>query len=242
MKRESSPARTVTSGGGKHSFTARGQGEAESWEKRGLPSPAPGGAPGGAVPREKRRLRVGDQLTLQLPVWGSQGHWCSHLQGLWQPGPYQPNGHSAGRSQDSGGGLGGQASLHCQDVPGCGQSQADTEAAPGGAPSRLTQGTFLLTLHTGVSSEARGTGAGPLHRVTGGSIMTLTLLGTVFPEEATGTSWGGGRGCLCQTWPCPPLPGWGPGDCKCIFSTPSGPVGSRVLPKGSSGEPATWQA
>ena len=133
-------------------------------------------------------------------------------------------------------------SLRCQDAPGCGQSQADTEAAPGGAPSRLTQGTFLLTLHTGVSSEARGTGAGPLHRVTGGSIMTLTLLGTVFPEEATGTSWGGGRGCLCQTWPCPPLPGWGPGDCKCIFSTPSSPVGSRVLPKGSSGEPATWQA
>lgn len=111
MKRESSPARTVTSGGGKHSFTARGQGEAEGWEKRGLPSPAPGGALGGAIPREKRLLRVGDQLTLQLPVWGSQGHWCSHLQGLWQPGPYQPSGHSAGGSQGSGGGLGGRASL-----------------------------------------------------------------------------------------------------------------------------------
>ena len=205
MKRESSPARTVTSGGGKHSFTARGQGEAEGWEKRGLPSPAPGGALGGAVPREKRLLRVGDQLTLQLPVWGSQGHWCSHSQGLWQPGPYHPCGHSAG------GGPGQRwgprwpgLSLHCQDAPGCGQSRADAEAPPGGAPSRLTQGSFLLTLHTGVSSEARGTGAGPLHWVTGGSIMTLTLLGTVFPEEATGTSWGGGRGVSAK--PGPALP------------------------------------
>lgn len=95
-------------------------------------------------------------------------------------------------------------SLHCQDAPGCGQSRADAEAPPGGAPSRLTQGTFLLTLHTGVSSEARGTGAGPLHWVTGGSIMTLTLLGTVFPEEATGTSWGGGRGVSAK--PGPALP------------------------------------
>lgn len=48
--------------------------------------------------------------------------------------------------------------------------------------------TERTLLHTGVSSEARGTGAGPLHGVTGGSIMTLTLLGAVFPEEATGAS------------------------------------------------------
>ena len=135
VKRESSPARTVTSGGGKHSFTARGQGEAEGWEKRGLPSPAPGGALGGAVPREKRRLRVGDQLTLQLPVWGSQGHWCSHLQGLWQPGPYQPRGHSAGRSQDSGGGLGGQASLCAARMrPGVGRARLTQKQPRVGLP------------------------------------------------------------------------------------------------------------
>lgn len=49
--------------------------------------------PRGPVPREM----------LQLPVWGSQGHWCSHWQGLWQPGPYQPRGHSAaGRQEDRG--------------------------------------------------------------------------------------------------------------------------------------------
>ena len=34
--------------------------------------------------------------------------------------------------------------------------------------------------------------------------MTLTLLGTVFPEEATGTSWGGGRGVSAK--PGPALP------------------------------------
>lgn len=135
---------------------------------------------------------VGDQLTLQLPVWGSQGHWCSHLQGLWQPGPYQPSGHSAGRSQEDSGGAPVARPLSalsgCARVCRAGLTQ---EHPLGGAPSWLTQGTFLLTLHTGVSSEARGTGAGPLHGVTGGSIMTLTLLGAVFPEEATGASWGG---------------------------------------------------
>lgn len=45
-----------------------------------------------------------------------------------------------------------------------------------------------LTLHTRVSSEARGTGTGPLYGVTGGSIMTLALLGTVLPKEAVGAS------------------------------------------------------
>lgn len=139
-------------------------------------------------------------------------------------------------------GPGGQASLCTVRMrPGVDRAGLTQEHPLGGAPSWLTQGTFLLTLHTGVSSEARGTGAGPLHGVTGGSIMTLTLLGAVFPEEATGASWGGEGSRLCQTWPCPPIPGWGPGDCKRIFITPRGPAGSRVLPKGSSGERAMWQ-
>lgn len=74
---------------------------------------------------------MGDQLTLQLPVWGSQGHWCSHLQGLWQPGPYQPSGHSAGRSQDSGGGLGGQASLCTARMrPGVGRAGLTQKRTP----------------------------------------------------------------------------------------------------------------
>lgn len=91
-------------------------------------------------------------------------------------------------------GPGGQASLCTARMhPGVGRAGLTQEHPLGGVPSWLTQGTFPLTLHTGVSSEARGTGAGPLHGVTGGSIMTLTLLGAVFPEEATGASCGGGR-------------------------------------------------
>lgn len=59
-------------------------------------------------------------------------------------------------------GRGGQASLctvrmrRVWTEPGWPQ-----EHPLGGAPSWLTQGTFLLTLHTGVSSEARGQAQAP---------------------------------------------------------------------------------
>lgn len=114
-------------------------------------------------------------------------------------------------------------SLHCRDAPGCGQSRADAGSTLGGGSSWLTQGTFLPTLHTGVSSEARGTGAGPLHGVTGGSIVTLTLLGAVFPEEATGASWGGeGESSLPGLALPSPSQAGAQGDCKRIFITPRG--------------------
>lgn len=78
---------------------------------------------------------MGDQVRLQLPVCGSQGHWCSHLQGLWQPGPYQPRGHSVGRRQkDMGEALGAGLSLRGQHGPRCVQSWADTEAPQAGLP------------------------------------------------------------------------------------------------------------
>lgn len=67
----------------------------------------------------------------------------------------------------------------------------------GGAP-------FWLTLHTGVSSEARGTGAGPQSRVTGSSILTLALLGTVLPKGAIVASCDGGREVFAKSGPVPP--------------------------------------
>lgn len=39
---------------------------------------------------------------LQLPVFRSQGHVCSHAHCVWQFGPYQPMGHSReGRTKRS---------------------------------------------------------------------------------------------------------------------------------------------
>lgn len=65
-------------------------------------------------------------------------------------------------------------------------------------------GAIQLTLRTGVSSEAKGTGAGPLGWVTGSSILTLALLGTVLPKRAIGASWDGGREVFANSSPVPP--------------------------------------
>lgn len=89
VKEASSPALGVASVGWRHCFTARHQ--KEGLRRVHPPQTCPKGSHfknlQGSVPWEK----------LQLPVWGSQGHWCSHWQGLWQPGPYQPRGHSVER-------------------------------------------------------------------------------------------------------------------------------------------------
>lgn len=88
---------------------------------------------GGAIPWEKMLVRAGAWARLQLPVWGSQGHWCSHLQGIWQPGPCQPRGHSVERRQkwrpqwqD--------LSLHRQDGPQVCAELGGSRSAPGVPP------------------------------------------------------------------------------------------------------------
>lgn len=110
--------------------------------------------------------------------------------------------------------------------PGVDRAGLTQEHPLGGAPSWLTQGTFLLTLHTGVSSEARGTGAGPLHGVTGGSIMTLTLLGGL-PQRSHWCKLGWGLESSLPDLALPSHPRLGPRGLQRIFITPRGPAGSR---------------
>ena len=116
MRRENSPVLTVASDGRRHCFTVTHQGEAEGLRGEGLPHPPAPADLAGAVPWETMSFRVGAWARLQLPVWGSQGHLCSHSQGLRQPGPYQPRGHSAERRQEG---------------PGCVQNPAEGEVPPG---------------------------------------------------------------------------------------------------------------
>ena len=129
-------------------------------------------------------------------------------------------------------GPGGQASLCTAGMrPGVGRAGLTQDHSLRGAPSWLTQGTFPLTLHTGVSSEARGTGAGPLHGVAGGCIRTLTLLGAVFPEEATGASCGGGREGSLPNLALPSHPRLGPRGLLTHLHHPKGPCCFMCSPK-----------
>lgn len=104
----------------------------------------------------------------------------------------------------------------------------DPGGALGGVPAWLTQGPTQLTLNTGVSSEARGTGAGPLSRITGSSILTLALLGTVLAKGAVGASWDGGREAFAKSVPVPPRL-W-PTGLRMDLSHPEWPLGSHILP------------
>lgn len=91
-------------------------------------------------------------------------------------------------------------------------------------------------LSAGVSSEVRGTGAGPLSWVTGSSILTLALPGTVLPKGAVGASWDGRRGDFAKSSPAPP--GLGPTGLQMYLSHPKLPVSSCTFP----GDEVTWQA
>lgn len=143
-----------------------------------------------------------------------------------QPGPHQPSGHSAGGARRT---AVGPRWPGLSALSGC--ARAWTEPADAGAPpgwgSLLADSGHLPCLPcTQVSPVKPGDRRRPPARGHRWLHYDTDTSGRSLPEEATGASWGGEGSRLCQTWPCPPIPGWG---LRGIANASSSPPGALLV-------------
>lgn len=176
------------------------------WERRGVPPLAPRGL-GGAIPWERMLLRAGAWARLQLPVLT-----LARPLAAW---PVPAKGALCGEGAEVEASVAGPLSARTGWAPGVCRAglkhkcppqipQARRWRCPGWHFLPADLGPIYLTMLTGVPSETRRTGAGPPDRVTGSSILTPALHGTVLPEGAVAASWHGERGVISKSNPASP--------------------------------------